>query len=299
MKTNNVVALSLLAVLLSGCNDAAKQEPVNPVSQTETAAPSTQAPEPVVDPAHNARNALDWSGIYQGVVPCADCEGIKTTLQLNTDDTYVLSEQYLGKGDGNRFENRGSFSWNAAGNTVQLSGQNETRQFFVGENVLFMLDMSGQRITGALADHYRLAKLTPEQAAAQMGAKPAADSQAEKPVLMGRRWELTELMGKKVPDTLDAKQRPFIELMAEGDRIHGFSGCNSFNGGYTLNADAARISFTQMAMTRMACMDAEFEQPLMQVLEQTDNYSLSGDTLTLNKARMAPLAVFKAVPAAQ
>ena len=41
MKTNNVVALSLLAVLLSGCNDAAKQEPVNPVSQTETAAPST------------------------------------------------------------------------------------------------------------------------------------------------------------------------------------------------------------------------------------------------------------------
>lgn len=29
------------------------------------------------DPAHNSQNALDWDGEYEGVLPCADCEGIK------------------------------------------------------------------------------------------------------------------------------------------------------------------------------------------------------------------------------
>ena len=39
---------------------------------------------------HNSRNSLDWVGIYEGVLPCADCPGIKTRLTLNYDGSYRL-----------------------------------------------------------------------------------------------------------------------------------------------------------------------------------------------------------------
>jgi heat shock protein HslJ len=39
----------------------------------------------------------------------------------------------------------------------------------------------------------------------------------------------------------------------------------------------------------------EVETAFHDVLKMVDNYSLSGDRLTLNRARMAPLARFEAV----
>jgi heat shock protein HslJ len=45
----------------------------------------------------------------------------------------------------------------------------------------------------------------------------------------------------------------------------------------------------------MACGDMAIENGFKDVLKNTDNYSLSGDSiLTFNKARMAPLARFRA-----
>src|SRR5690606_28974792 len=51
------------------------------------------------DTAHNSRNAVDWPGTYQGTLLCADCPGIRYTLTLNDDDTYLLKTRYLEKGD--------------------------------------------------------------------------------------------------------------------------------------------------------------------------------------------------------
>ena len=34
---------------------------------------------------HNAENSLDIAGVYKGVLPCADCEGIETTIVLKDD----------------------------------------------------------------------------------------------------------------------------------------------------------------------------------------------------------------------
>ncbi len=36
----------------------------------------------------NSRTSLDWDGIYRGVLLCADCEGIQTTIYLNRDLGY-------------------------------------------------------------------------------------------------------------------------------------------------------------------------------------------------------------------
>jgi uncharacterized lipoprotein NlpE involved in copper resistance len=48
---------------------------------------------------HDSRNALDWPGVYKGVLPCADCEGIETRLSLQRDGDFERTTRYLGKAD--------------------------------------------------------------------------------------------------------------------------------------------------------------------------------------------------------
>jgi copper homeostasis protein (lipoprotein) len=74
--------------------------------------------------------------IYEGTLPCADCNGIKTTLTLfqnksKNQYTYKLHEVYLGKDSNKTFDTYGK--WNALKGTqedpkaivYQLSIQNE------------------------------------------------------------------------------------------------------------------------------------------------------------------------------
>ena len=34
---------------------------------------------------HNSQNSLDWEGVYKGILPCADCDGIETEIVINSD----------------------------------------------------------------------------------------------------------------------------------------------------------------------------------------------------------------------
>lgn len=119
------------------------------------------APEaPAVRPAqtpdhHNARTALDWAGTYQGTLPCASCSGIRTTLTLEDNGHYRLSEVYLGNPE-TVADSNGTFNWNAAGDTITLFGEN--RRYFVAENQLIALSPDGSRVSGELADAYILQK---------------------------------------------------------------------------------------------------------------------------------------------
>ena len=87
----------------------------------------------------------------------------------------------------------------------------------------------------------------------------------------------------------------YFMLKNEENRVTGFAGCNMFNGTYTLEK-GQRIRFSPLAATLKACPDVDVnESELFQVFEQADNYSIQGDTLSLNVGRRAPLAVFQAV----
>lgn len=107
---------------------------------------------------HNAATSLDFMGIYEGILPCADCEGIQTVVELGVGNSYMKKTTYLGKENNAVIETSGTFSWNDDGNTITLDSEPAPNQFFVSENVLFFLDMDGKRITGDLADKYRLNK---------------------------------------------------------------------------------------------------------------------------------------------
>lgn len=107
---------------------------------------------------HNSRNALDWPGVYHGVLPCADCEGIETRVSLQQDGGFERTTRYLGKGD-RVFSERGRFEWDADGRRVLTrAGDGGTQWYQVGEGRLFHLDRNGQRIGGELAERYVLDK---------------------------------------------------------------------------------------------------------------------------------------------
>ena len=64
--------------------------------------------------SHNAKNSLDYTGTYKGILPCADCEGLETTIAINENATYSIATKYLGKGE-KTFIQKGNFSWNKKG----------------------------------------------------------------------------------------------------------------------------------------------------------------------------------------
>ncbi len=116
-----------------------------------------QDTEKTVTDMHSSQSSLDWEGSYQAVLPCADCEGIATHIILAKDNTYRLSQTYLGKENAEKVTT-GKFTWEEGGNKIKLDVQNDNRLFQVGENQLFWLDNDGNRITGDLANNYRLTK---------------------------------------------------------------------------------------------------------------------------------------------
>lgn len=114
--------------------------------------------------------------------------------------------------------------------------------------------------------------------------------------IAGKRWKLVELQGKAVGDSINGKQ-PFLEFKSEDSSYSGTAGCNGIGGSYILS-EGNRIQFKLGMSTMMFCEQMEIEDGLKKILEQVDNYSVNGNELSLNKARMAPLARFKAVEAA-
>lgn len=138
--------IALVAILTTACND-----PQNAPSQGATANAETQTTIPLGD---TSQNALDWPGVYEGVLPCASCEGIQTTLTLQADNSFELKSIYLGK-DETIFKEAGKFDWDSNGSKIILS---DGSKYLVGENQLFMLDTDGNRITGGLAENYILKK---------------------------------------------------------------------------------------------------------------------------------------------
>lgn len=99
-----------------------------------------------------SENSLDWNGTYEAVVPCADCPGIKTSLTLNDDKTFSITEEYLDRNSKNN--DKGTFSWDATGSIITLKGKTANYKYKVGENILIQLDMDGKEIDGPNKDLY-------------------------------------------------------------------------------------------------------------------------------------------------
>jgi len=220
-------------------------------------------------------NALDWEGQYQAILPCADCEGMATTISLNKDGKYLKSTRYLGK-SGKELVEKGKFKWNDAGSRIFLSGiKSGPNQFLVGENQLFQLDMEGNRITGGLADSYRFKKVDiPDNI-----------------FLFGKKWLVTQI--DVLPEA--SLEGPSLDLLLDpvSGKINGFSGCNNFNGIYE-RSDENELLFSKIASTRKYCESTqEVENAFLKALEKVRSYRVSENQLELFDENHSRLIVLR------
>lgn len=107
--------------------------------------------------SHSSKTSLDWVGIYEGILPCADCAGIKTTVTLNKDESIKVVSEYMKRNK--KLKDEGHFKWTADNNALYLDTKDKNRFFYkVGENKLIVLSEEGEEMKGLLANKYVLIK---------------------------------------------------------------------------------------------------------------------------------------------
>ena len=125
-----------------------------------------------------------------------------------------------------------------------------------------------------------------------IGLNGCAHKNASTAELVNTYWKLVEIKGTAVAVS-DNQREPHIVLNAE-QRVAGSDGCNRLMGGYQLSGDV--LQFTQMASTRMACLQGADQADLIgATLPQTTRYAIQGEQLELRDASGAIIARFKAV----
>ncbi len=131
----SVVAASALFVLM-GCHNRAEMEVLEP-TQAEALKPMQQS--------------------WRGVLPCADCEGIETSLFLEKDGTWVMNQHYQGAKAPSTFASYGTWA-RTADKLVLTDTAGEKRYFRAKGEGLEMLDMQGNPIVSQF--NYTLAPIT-------------------------------------------------------------------------------------------------------------------------------------------
>ncbi|EBX9988888.1 copper homeostasis/adhesion lipoprotein NlpE [Salmonella enterica subsp. enterica serovar Enteritidis] len=159
------VAAACTLFALIGCNNRAEVDALQPAQAAELK-PMQQS--------------------WRGVLPCADCEGIETSLFLEKDGTWVMNERYQGvREEPSSFASYGT--WARTADKLVLTDSNGEKSYYRAKgNELEMLDREGNPVASQL--NYTLVPVTaslPVASNAQLErGYLAAKGEAEKPVLL-------------------------------------------------------------------------------------------------------------------
>lgn len=162
-----LLALACLAALaLSACNKPAEA----PSAPAETPKAAEAAPAPAATPAAAAEapkpgfDIAVFAGGFAGTLPCADCAGIDTKIELKGDGSYSIDETYQDKKDGNH---KGDGSWTAEedGKRLRLdpNSKSDSDRLFevVSNDEIRLLDQNGKAIDSKL--NYSLKRVSVAQ----------------------------------------------------------------------------------------------------------------------------------------
>lgn len=89
--------------------------------------------------SESTQGNMAWEGRYGGLLPCASCAGIETTLTLAEDGSFKLSEVYQTE-DRESFMNEGNFTWDEVGEIVTLPTDPVKRLQIEEDSATFLLD---------------------------------------------------------------------------------------------------------------------------------------------------------------
>lgn len=124
-----IAAIPATLLLLVACQGGTEQDQV---PSTETTVPPAPA---------------EWVGLYADTLPCADCPGIYTMLELRYDSTYVLREEYLER---DSIPDGTIGTWTTDGNKLVLRTLGEPMYWSREGDGLRRLDMEGNPIESPL-----------------------------------------------------------------------------------------------------------------------------------------------------
>lgn len=96
-------------------------------------------------------------------------------------------------------------------------------------------------------------------------------------LLTGNNWVLSSLMGKALDPSKFLNGLPSLSFL-EGGGLTGFTGCNNFNGNFSL--DGTKVNLDPGAMTKKAC-EGSGENDFLGALQQVSNLKVNKNKLTL------------------
>jgi copper homeostasis protein (lipoprotein) len=218
-----------------------------------------------------AKTSLDWAGIYSGIVPAAN-GSIETELKLNDNGTYTLTTTHSKATKPTAIT--GKFNW--SGNNIILAGipkGTQPNMYKVEENRVRQLDMKGNEIKSKLSHQYLLTK----------NGNAAVED---------KKWKLIELNGKAIEGN---ENTHYVIFHSKDGMIEAKAGCNQLRFPYKIK-NQLQVQAKQGISTLMACPDKEeIEKQFIAAVTMANNLSVANNKLSLNKAKMAPLAVFELV----
>ncbi|OTG79999.1 copper homeostasis protein [Acinetobacter sp. ANC 5054] len=141
-----IFALCIVSTTLVACSKTSDSEHATPpdnnvIANTDSASQSTTLSRDTTE------NALDWAGEYKGILPCHDCKGIETELELKLDKSFELTQKFLGKPANSENKVKGVFKFlpDQPG-MIQLDAEGDHRIYFIGENYIEMRGDKGEKL---------------------------------------------------------------------------------------------------------------------------------------------------------
>ncbi|WP_163272991.1 META domain-containing protein [Dysgonomonas sp. 511] len=116
--------------------------------------------------------------------------------------------------------------------------------------------------------------------------------QDNKPVMMFERakplsaadlagtWKLVSMNGKSISEG-DAVKTPTLEFNFVENRLHGSTGCNNYNGGFSLENNVLELK--PLVTTRMMCPKMDVEQEFVKTFTGRIDIDKDGNKLVLRK----------------
>lgn len=170
--------ICLLFIIGISCDPPAEETTSTAIEAPEWTDEETAVTEPLIIDQPDAEpnevileaDASEWL-IYEGTIPCADCQGIKMRLKLENragadDKTYELNETYIGTKEGDRnYQSRGMYQITYGHDNdpsailITLVDKNNTQRVLMQEESenLTLLDKEGKRFKSQR--NYTLSKL--------------------------------------------------------------------------------------------------------------------------------------------
>ncbi len=100
----------------------------------------------------------EYCGVYEGTLPAADAPGIKTTISLDKAQNYTERMVFIDRENAD-FSEKGSYLVDDDMLTLKPSAREKT-YYRIEKGQLRLLNQDKEPITGALAEHYILKKVS-------------------------------------------------------------------------------------------------------------------------------------------